>query len=165
MAEPRRREEDAGQLEVSVGYTQTEETNTGDPKVVADSPLAKWQAVLKRMRQEKPALAASLERVSAREPKPDLLELDFNGHEFDYEMVKERESFGLLNRVSREIFGEKMKISLNAGGEEIRRKQKGKTDRQRLQQQKALKHPLVTEALEIFGGEIVEVKVGPEKGK
>ena len=165
MAEPRRREEDAGQQEVSVGYSQTEETNTGDPKVVADSPLAKWQAVLKRMRQEKPALAASLERVSAREPKPDLLELDFNGHEFDYEMVKERESFGLLNRVSREIFGEKMKISLIAGGEEIRRKQKGKTDRQRLQQRKALKHPLVTEALEIFGGEIVEVKVGPEKGK
>ena len=165
MAEPRRREEDAGQQEVSVGYSQTEETNTGDPKVVADSPLAKWQAVLKRMRQEKPALAASLERVSAREPKPDLLELDFNGHEFDYEMVKERESFCLLNRVSREIFGEKMKISLIAGGEEIRRKQKGKTDRQRLQQRKALKHPLVTEALEIFGGEIVEVKVGPEKGK
>ena len=165
MAEPRRREEDAGQQEVSVGYTQTEETNTVDPKVVADSPLAKWQTVLKRMRQEKPALAASLERVSAREPKPDLLELDFNGHEFDYEMVKERESFGLLNRVSREIFGEKMKISLIAGGEEIRRKQKGKTDRQRLQQRKALKHPLVTEALEIFGGEIVEVKVGPEKGK
>ena len=165
MAEPRRREEDAGQQEVSAGYTQTEETNTVDPKVVADSPLAKWQTVLKRMRQEKPALAASLERVSAREPKPDLLELDFNGHEFDYEMVKERESFGLLNRVSREIFGEKMKISLIAGGEEIRRKQKGKTDRQRLQQRKALKHPLVTEALEIFGGEIVEVKVGPEKGK
>ena len=165
MAEPRRREEDAGQQEVSVGYTQTEETNTVDPKVVADSPLAKWQAVLKRMRQEKPALAASLERVSVREPKPDLIELDFNGHEFDYEMVKERESFGLLNRVSREIFGEKMKISLIAGGEEIRRKQKGKTDRQRLQQRKALKHPLVTEALEIFGGEIVEVKVGPEKGK
>ena len=165
MAEPRRREEDAGQQEVSVGYSQTEETNTGDPKVVADSPLAKWQTVLKRMRQEKPVLAASLERVTAREPKPDLLELDFNGHEFDYEMVKERESFGLLNRVSREIFGEKMKISLIAGGEEIRRKQKGKTDRQRLQQRKALKHPLVTEALEIFGGEIVEVKVGPEKGK
>jgi hypothetical protein len=80
-------------------------------------------------------------------------------------MVKEREGFGLLNRVAREIFGEEIKVSLKAGGEEIRRKQRGKTDRQRLQQQKALKHPLVTEALEIFGGEIVEVKVGPKKSK
>jgi len=157
--------EDLGQQRVSYNYTQTEEVETADPKNVADSPLIKWQDLLEKMRQEKPALAASLERVSVREPKSDLIELDFNGHEFDYEMVKERESFGLLNRVAREIFGHEIKISLKAGGEEIRREQRGKTDRQRLQQQKALKHPLVTEALEIFGGEIVEVKVGPKKSK
>lgn len=164
--EPSISEEDLDQPKVSsFNYKQTEEDETADPKAVADSPLAKWQDLLEKMRQEKPALAASLERVSVREPKPDVIELDFNGHEFDYEMVKERESFGLLNRVAREIFGEEIKVSLKAGGEEIRRKQRGKTDRQRLQQQKALKHPLVTEALEIFGGEIVEVKVGPKKGK
>jgi DNA polymerase-3 subunit gamma/tau len=164
-AEPYKNGEDLGQPEVSYNYPQTEEGEVTDPKSVADSPSIKWQDLLEKMRQEKPALAASLERVSVREPKPDLIELDFNGHEFDYEMVKERESFGLLNRVAREIFGHEIKISLKAGGEEIRREQRGKTDRQRLQQQKALKHPLVTEALEIFGGEIVEVKVGPKKSK
>jgi len=164
-AEPYKSEEDLGQQRVSYNYTQTEEVEAADPKTLADSPLAKWQDLLEKMRQEKPALAASLERVSVREPKPDVIELDFNGREFDYEMVKDRESFGLLNRVAREIFGDEIKISLKAGGEEIRREQRGKTDRQRLRQQKALKHPLVTEALEIFGGEIVEVKVGPNKGK
>jgi DNA polymerase-3 subunit gamma/tau len=165
-AEPSRSEEYPDQPKVSsFPYKQTEEDETVDPKAVADSPLAKWQDLLAKMRQAKPVLAASLERVSVTEPKPDSIELDFNGHEFDYEMVKERESFALLNRVAREIFGEEIKLSLKAGGEEIRRKQRGKTDRQRLQQQKALKHPLVTEALEIFGGEIVEVKVGPKKPK
>ena len=163
--EPYKGGEDLGQNRLPYNYTQTEEGEATDPKSVADSPVIKWQDLLEKMRQEKPALAASLERVSVREPKPDLIELDFNGHEFDYEMVKERESFGLLNRVAREIFGHEIKISLKAGGEEIRREQRGKTDRQRLQQQKALKHPLVTEALEIFGGEIVEVKVGPKKSK
>jgi hypothetical protein len=103
--------------------------------------------------------------VSVREPQPDCLELDFNGHEFDYEMVKERESFGLLSRLAREIFGERVKVTLKVGSEEVRREQRLKTDRQRLQQQKALKHPLVTEALEIFGGEIVEVRVEPDKRK
>jgi len=154
-----------GQQEVSLNYTQTEEIETAYPKAIEDSSSGKWQNVLAKMRQEKPALAASLERVSARESKPNLLELDFNGHEFDYEMVKERESFGLLNQVAREIFGEEITITLRAGSEEIRREQRGKTDKQRLQQQKALKHPLVTEALEIFGGEIVEVRVGPKKSK
>jgi len=165
LAEPYRKEEVLGQKKASVNYPQTEEVDTVDPKAVADSPLAKWQDLLEKIRQEKPALAASLERVSVREPKPDLLELDFNGHEFDYEMVKERESFGFLKKVAQEIFGGKTKISLKAVDEETRREQRGKTDRQRLQQQKALKHPLVTEALEVFGGEIVEVKVGPKKSK
>jgi len=163
--EPHKSIENLGQQRVSYNYTQTEEVEAADPKSVADAPLTKWQDLLEKMRQEKPALAASLERVSVRQPKPDVIELDFNGHEFDYEMVKERESFGLLNRVAREIFGDEIKVSLKAGGEEIRRENRGKTDRQRLRQQKALKHPLVTEALEIFGGEIVEVKVGPQKGK
>ena len=164
-AEPVIGQEDLDQPEVSFNYKQTEEAETADPKTVADSPLVKWQDLLDKMRQEKPALAASLERATVREPKTDLIELDFNGHEFDYEMVRERESFGLLNRLTREIFGEEIKLSLKAGGEKIRRQQRGKTDKQRLQEQKALKHPLVTEALEIFGGEIVEVKVGPKKVK
>jgi DNA polymerase-3 subunit gamma/tau len=163
LAEPYRKEKVVGQKKASLNYPQTEEVDTVDPKAVADSPLGKWQDLLEKMRQEKPALAASLERVSVREPKRDLLELDFNGHEFDYEMVKERESFGLLKKVAQEIFGGEIKISLKAIDEETRREQRGKTDRQRLRQQKALKHPLVTEALEVFGGEIVEVKVGPKK--
>ena len=165
LAEPYRKEEVLGQEKASVNYPQTEEVDTADPKAVADFPLAKWQDLLEKMRQEKPALAASLARVSVREPKPDLLELDFKGHEFDYEMVKERESFGLLKKVAQEIFGGEIKISLKAVDEKTRREQRGKTDRQRLQQQKALKHPLVTEALEVFGGEIVEVRVGPKKSK
>jgi DNA polymerase-3 subunit gamma/tau len=164
-AEPYRKEDHLGQENESLHYTQTEEVDTVDPKTVADSASAKWQNLLEKMRQEKPALAASLERVSVRESKPDLLELDFNGHEFDYEMVKERESFGLLKQVAQEIFGGEIKVSLKAGDEKIRREQRGKTDRQRLRQQKALKHPLVTEALEIFGGEIIEVKVRPKKPK
>ncbi len=80
-------------------------------------------------------------------------------------MVKEKTSFKLLNQLGREVLGEKVKISLNPGSHEGRHEQRGKTDRQRQRQQKALKHPLVTEALEIFGGEIVEVRVGPDKGK
>ena len=158
-------EEDLGEQEVSSDYSPTEEAESAESTTIAEPAGARWDDCIERVRQEKPALAASLERVSVREPQPDCLELDFNGHEFDYEMVKERESFGLLSRLAREIFGERVKVTLKVGSEEIRREQRLKTDRQRLQQQKALKHPLVTEALEIFGGEIVEVRVGPDKKK
>jgi DNA polymerase-3 subunit gamma/tau len=157
--------EEPGGQEVPSDYSPTEEAESAESKTIAEPIAARWDDFIERVRQEKPALAASLGRVSVSEPQPDCLELDFNGHEFDYEMVKERESFGLISGMARKMFGERVKVSLKVGSEEIRREQRQKTDRQRLQQQKALKHPLVTEALEIFGGEIIEVKVGPEKGK
>jgi DNA polymerase-3 subunit gamma/tau len=162
---PSTREEHVVQQVPPFAYSQTEEVETADPHNIAEPSSVEWQRLIERMRREKPVLAASLERVSVRELQPEGIELDFNGHEFDYELVKEKDSFGLLNRLAREIFGKRMKISLKAGGKEIRRQQRGKADRQRLLQQKALKHPLVTEALEIFGGEIIDVKVDPERGK
>jgi DNA polymerase-3 subunit gamma/tau len=157
------RQQDFVQQEPPLEYSQTEEVKTTDPQNIAEPSSVEWQRLVERIRREKPVLAASLERVSVREVQPDGIELDFNGHEFDYELVKEKESFGLLNRLAQEIFGKRMKISLKAGGKEIHGQQRGRTKRQRLQQQKALKHPLVTEALEIFGGEIIDVKVRPDK--
>ena len=156
-------EEDVAAQVVSSDYPQAEEEP--EPATVAESSSARWEDFLDRVRREKPALAASLARASVREPQPDCFDLDFNGHEFDYEMVKEKDTFGLLNRLAREFFGKRVKLSLNSGGEKGRKGQRVQTDRQRRQQQEALKHPLVTEALEIFGGEIVDVRVGPEKGK
>ena len=150
---------------VSSDYSPTEEEEKSEPAVIAEPSAGKWEDLLERIRQEKPVLAANLERVSVKRPQQDRLELDFNGNEFSYEMVKERTCFKLLDQLGREVFGEKMKISLNPGSHEGRHEQRGKTDRQRQRQQKALKHPLVVEALEIFGGEIVEVRVGPDKGK
>ncbi|UCE82267.1 MAG: DNA polymerase III subunit gamma/tau [Deltaproteobacteria bacterium] len=158
-------EPDVSEQVVSSDYSPTEEEEKTEPAVIAEPSAGKWEDLLERIRQEKPALAANLERVNVKEPQQDRLELDFNGNEFSYEMVKEKTSFKLLNRLGREVLGEKVKISLNPGSHEGRHEQRGKTDRQRQRQQKALKHPLVTEALEIFGGEIVEVRVGPDKGK
>ena len=145
-------------------YPQAEEEEP-KPATVAEPLTARWKDFIQSIRREKPALAASLVRARVREPQPGHFELDFSGHEFDYEMVKEKESFSLLNRLGRGFFGEQVRFSLNSGGEEGRNEQRTKTARQKRQQQKALKHPLVTEALEIFGGEIVEVRVDPKKGK
>jgi DNA polymerase-3 subunit gamma/tau len=158
-------EPDVTEQVVSSDYSPTEEEEKTEPAVIAEPSAGKWEDLLEKIRQEKPALAANLERVSVKEPQQDRLELDFNGNEFSYEMVKEKTSFKLLNQLGREVFGEKVKISLNPGSHAGRHEQRGKTDLQRQRQQKALKHPLVTEALEIFGGEIVEVRVGPDKGK
>jgi hypothetical protein len=157
------RRQEIGEQTSSLDYPQVESEESVEILTAVDSKADRWQRLRSNIRREKPALAASLERVSFKETSPGCLELDFNGHEFDYEMVREQENFTLLKNVTRDILGEQVKISLTVGGRQEKRERRATTDRQRQLQQKALKHPLVTEALEIFGGEIVEVRVGPEK--
>jgi DNA polymerase-3 subunit gamma/tau len=156
--------EDRDRQAAAPDYGATAEEEETEPATVAepDTP-GDWGDLLKRLRQEKPLLAASLERVRVRRPNPRSLELDFNNRQFEYEMAREGENLELLQRLGQEVFGEGCKISLSAGVLDEQRAQRAQTDRQRRLKQKALKHPLVTEALEIFGGEIVEVRVGPDK--
>ena len=146
-------------------YPPADEEEDPEPETVAESADGSWEDLFVRIRKEKPSLAASLERVSVKEPEPGCLELDFSGHGFDYEMVRDKDNLALVRRLAGEVLGEGAKITLHIGGREQRAAQRGQTDRQRQLQQKALKHPMVTEALEIFGGEVVEVRVGPEKRK
>jgi hypothetical protein len=56
-----------------------------------------------------------------------------------------------------------VEISVAGGEREDKSERRAATDRQRRLRQKALRHPLVNEALEIFGGQVVEVKIGPDK--
>jgi DNA polymerase-3 subunit gamma/tau len=139
----------------------------GDPESrssgVAESIIARWKQLVGRIAQEKPSLAASLEQVTIREAEGGNLEVDFNGRQFEYEMVMEKENLAVFHRLAGEVFGEPARFSLCAGSRHEQDRHRADLDRERKRQQEALKHPLVTEALELFGGEIVEVRTGPEK--
>ena len=134
-----------------------------EPPGVADVARGSWDDLVARIREQKPALAGTLERVKVKEISPGHLELDFSGHNFDYELVTERENMALLQTLGREILGPQAEIAVAGGGREGMSERRAATDRQRRLRQKALRHPLVNEALEIFGGQVVEVKIGPDK--
>jgi DNA polymerase-3 subunit gamma/tau len=144
-------------------YIEPPQEDLPEPPGVADGARGSWSDLVARIREQKPALAGTLERVKARETGPGRLELDFSGHTFDYELVTERENMVLLQTLTREVLGPQVEISVAGGGREGMSERRAATDRQRRLRQKALRHPLVNEALEIFGGQVVEVKIGPDK--
>jgi DNA polymerase-3 subunit gamma/tau len=144
-------------------YTEPPQEEPPEPPSVAEAARGSWNDLVVRIREQKPALAGALERVKHREISPGRLELDFSGHTFDYELVTERENTALLQTLGREILGPQVEISVVGGGREGMSERRAATDRQRRLRQKALRHPLVNEALEIFGGEVVDVKIGPDK--
>ena len=158
---PQDREEEQG-AEVTP-YMEPPPEEPPEPPGVAETPRGSWNDLVARIREQKPALAGTLERVKVREVSPGRLELDFSGHNFDYELVTERENMALLQTLAREILGPQAEIAVAGGGREGMSERRAATDRQRRLRQKALRHPLVNEALEIFGGQVVEVKIGPDK--
>jgi DNA polymerase-3 subunit gamma/tau len=144
-------------------YTEPPQEGPSEPPSVADGARGSWNDLVVRIREQRPALAGALERVKRRETSPGRLELDFSGHNFDHELVTERENMALLQTLGREVLGSQVEISVAGGGREGMSERRAATDRQRRLRQKALRHPLVNEALEIFGGQVVEVKIGPDK--
>jgi DNA polymerase-3 subunit gamma/tau len=144
-------------------YPESPQAEPPEPPGVAEVPQGSWNDLVAQIRQQRPALAGALERVKMREAGPGRLELDFSGHNFDYELVTERENMALLQTLAREVLGPRVEISVAAGRGEGMSERRAATDRQRRLRQKALRHPLVNEALEIFGGQVVEVKIGPDK--
>jgi DNA polymerase-3 subunit gamma/tau len=159
---PGAREPEADEGEVAP-YAETREEERPEPSGVAEPAAGNWTDLLDRIRREKPALAGSLDRVKASEVSPGRLELDFNGHHFDREMVMEQENMALLQALGREVLGPHVEISVIAGGREGKSERRAETERYRHLRQKALRHPLVADALEIFGGEIVDVRLGSDK--
>jgi DNA polymerase-3 subunit gamma/tau len=159
---PGAREPEPDQGEV-VPYAEIGEEEGPEPSGVSEPAPGTWTDLLARIRQERPALAGSLERVKVREAGPGRLELDFNGHNFDREMVMERENMALLQALGREVLGSHVEISVIAGGNKGVSERRAETEQYRRLRQQALRHPLVADALEIFGGEIVDVRLGPDK--
>jgi DNA polymerase-3 subunit gamma/tau len=144
-------------------YAETREEERPEPSGVSEPVGGTWTDLLARIRQERPALAGSLERAKVKEAGPGRLELDFNGHNFDCEMVTERENMALLQTLGREVLGPQVEISVIASGREGATERRAETERYRRLRRQALRHPLVADALEIFGGEIVDVRLGPDK--
>jgi DNA polymerase-3 subunit gamma/tau len=161
---PRRSEDREEEQSAKVTpYTEPPQEGPSEPPSVADGARGSWNDLVVRIREQRPALAGALERVKRRETSPGRLELDFSGHNFDHELVTERENMALLQTLGREVLGSQVEISVAGGGREGMSERRVATDRQRRLRQKALRHPLVNEALEIFGGQVVEVKIGPDK--
>jgi DNA polymerase-3 subunit gamma/tau len=71
-------------------------------------------------------------------------------------MIQRDKNMAVIQQVSADVFGEKQKIRLTASKSKGDRSQKKKDNQLK---QKALDHPLVADAIEIFDGKLVDVKV------
>jgi DNA polymerase-3 subunit gamma/tau len=115
-----------------------------------------WKTVINQVSEQKPSLAGFLTKCVLRLDPQGQLELEINGNEFTFKSVaKHSETLEALcsRHLGRPV---QLKLVANLEDAETKLEQKEKAGRLR---QKAMSHPLVLEALELFDGRLTDIKV------
>jgi DNA polymerase-3 subunit gamma/tau len=143
-----------GQEDQEIPATAAEEGGEPDGEPLNEARL--WKGVLNQVSEEKPSLAGFLTKCALRLDPQGQLELEINGNEFTFKSVaKHREVLEVLcsRHLGRPV---QLKLVANPEDAETKLEQKEKSGRLR---QKAMSHPLVLEALELFEGRLTDIKV------
>ncbi|MCG6972616.1 MAG: DNA polymerase III subunit gamma/tau [Desulfobacterales bacterium] len=132
-----------------------------DPGPLADSddtPENRWDKLLSIFLTKYPSLATNLKHSNIKKISGKRLEIEVNGNDFNLTMVKKEKNVGIIKKVCSEFFGREMDVIVRTK-KIMNTQHQRKHDRTARLRQEALSHPLVTDALEIFNGNLVDVKI------
>jgi DNA polymerase-3 subunit gamma/tau len=115
-----------------------------------------WKQICEIVAQKNPSLAANLIKCRLTNTAEQSLEIDVPDNGFTINMIQREKNMAILNQVCAEIFGHTQNIQLSASNSMGGHNQKKKDNQLK---QKAISHPLVADAIEIFDGKLVDVKV------
>ena len=138
-----------------------EHTTESEQASASSENLAQtWQQLLAMFSERCPTLVPVLEKATLAEIGKDFLKITVTGNSFYTTRLRDKKSMALLQKVCDQFFKRKMKIKIVESRKEASQDSQHKeSDRARRLKREALAHPLVTDALEVFQGRVVDVKI------
>jgi hypothetical protein len=146
------------------------EAETPKRPVGSGLPMEQWSRVVKRFLQEKPNLGSYLEKGVVQEwiagDAKDMLVIGYDeGAAFFAEYIQKEESRPVIASALREFFQRPVELkvvrlersALEQQQLKLKKDQQEQQHRKRIQQE-TLSHPLVKEALNVLGGEVIDIK-------
>ncbi len=122
----------------------------------------KWKSFVQFVKKKKPPLASLLEHGSPLSIGKESLEIGYPAKSFYLERMQEAETRTLLTNLAQEFFQQQIRIKIagisNHKPDNSQSKSNNTQNFSRNHQEEILDHPLVKEALNIFGGRVVEIK-------
>ena len=113
-----------------------------------------WNKLLDIFSKNHPSLAANLAKCSLKKLAEQNIEIEVHGNGYNINMLKRDKNVAIIKEICSKFFGEKMNLIIKA-----KNKPKKDGNQNNNLKQKALSHPLVTDAIEIFNGKVVDVKI------
>jgi DNA polymerase-3 subunit gamma/tau len=158
---PVRQGDTEGSQVTSIKATGTAESITPFEKTPFDpneSIDRTWKRFLSILSDKYPSLAALLANSTMKRLADQRLEIEVNGNDFNINMVMKNKNTAIIKKVCKDFFGQEMDVIITAERRQNNENQQKKSRDSRLKQE-ALSHPLITDAVEIFNGKVVDVKI------
>ncbi len=135
---------------------ETEEASaTNSPAENSDEA---WKRISKIISNKNPSLAANLAKCRLKKIEGHRLEIEVPGNGFTLKMIQREKNMAVLQQVCADVLGSRKDIRLAPGTTIDDNYQKKKSHDNELKK-KALSHPLVADAVEIFDGKLIDVKI------
>lgn len=130
-----------------------EPVNSADPDTV-------WNRLVAAVGNKHPSLTPNLAKSRLKSLSDQTLVMEIVGNGFNEKMIKK--NLQSIQKIYQDLFGTRINIVLDVIPDKTEDRQKQKRQDTR-KKQKALNHPLVTDAIEVFNGKLVDVKVAQEE--
>jgi DNA polymerase-3 subunit gamma/tau len=148
---------------------QQPEALTGQQQSAAEAPVAAadpasdltatWRQLYDIICKENPSLGASLTKCRLKRVSGDTVEIEVLDNGFTLKMLEREKNKAILNRVCTAYWGAEKTVVLRTAEKPDAASPKKKSQNEQRLKQKALSHPLVAEAIEIFDGKLIDVKL------
>jgi DNA polymerase-3 subunit gamma/tau len=143
--------------------TEATQRTEGRPETVmpasgpADNLAGRWQQIIETVARKNPSLAANLAKCQIKQSAGQILEIEVPGNGFTLNMIQRDKNMAVLKQVCTDILGSRYEFQFTANSSMEDKNHKKKKDNQL--KQKAIRHPLVADAIEIFDGKLIDVKI------
>jgi DNA polymerase-3 subunit gamma/tau len=145
---------------LATGLPQRKSVNPSTQKTTEASiedPVKLWEKICEIISRQHPSLAANLAKCRLKVSTEHSLEIEVPGNGFTLNMIQREKNLAVLKQVCADILGSRKDIQFAAGKAADEKNRKKKNHNQL--KQKALNHPLVADAIEIFDGKLLDVKI------
>ena len=121
-------------------------------------PAAMWQQIIKRIAGNNPSLAAVLAKCKLKNATEWSLDIEVPGNGFTLNMLQREKNMSALKQACMDITDSRHDFKFNFTSDVTKGGNHQKKKDNQLKQ-KALSHPLVADAIEIFSGKLIDVKI------
>ena len=152
-------EETAGvSADVSGEDTRSKEAARPMVSSLKGDPNDTWGKITGVVSERYPSLAANLSRCQVKAISDERITLEVVGNGFTVNMLRRNKNLAILKEIHHELFGNDIDIHITSEDSQDNGKQTNGNQESRLKNE-ALSHPRIADAIEIFDGKVLDVKL------